>query len=122
MHWTTQDAQGNPELDKQAFLKLMMTQMANQDPTAPKTVKKMAAQLAQFFHLGGHAINQRSPGTHLLKQAVGNQTSMANLIGKDIKINTSEMDHKEGNVENINLTLKLVLLKRSQLLSRMKVA
>ena len=102
---TTQDAQGNPELDKQAFLKLMMTQMANQDPTAPQDSQEMAAQLAQFSTLEVMQSTNDRLDALLLGQAVGNQTSMANLIGKDIKINTSEMDHKEGNVENINLTL-----------------
>ncbi len=103
---STQDAQGNPELDKQAFLKLMMTQMANQDPTAPQDSQEMAAQLAQFSTLEVmQATNDRLDAL-LLGQAVGNQTSMANLIGKDIKINTSEMDHQEGDVENINLTLQ----------------
>ena len=102
---TTQDAQGNPELDKQAFLKLMMTQMANQDPTAPQDSQEMAAQLAQFSTLEVMQSTNDRLDALLLGQAVGNQTSMANLIGKDIKINTSEMDHKEGNIENINLTL-----------------
>ena len=102
---TTQDAQGNPELDKQAFLKLMMTEMANQDPTAPQYSQEMAAQLAQFSTLEVMQSTNDRLDALLLGQAVGNQTSMANLIGKDIKINTSEMDHKEGNVENINLTL-----------------
>jgi flagellar basal-body rod modification protein FlgD len=102
---STQEAQGNPELDKQAFLKLMMTQMANQDPTSPQDSQAMAAQLAQFSTLEAmNSTNDRLDAL-LLGQAVGNQTSMANLIGKDIKINSSELDHQEGELENINLRL-----------------
>jgi flagellar basal-body rod modification protein FlgD len=102
---STQAAQGNPELDKQAFLKLMMTQMANQDPTSPQDSQEMASQLAQFSTLEAmNSTNDRLDAL-LLGQAVGNQTAMANLIGKDIKINSSELDHEEGALENINLRL-----------------
>src|SRR5437870_3371860 len=44
-------AVGNNKLDKDAFLKLMLTQMKNQDPTKPMESHEMAAQLAQFTSL-----------------------------------------------------------------------
>ncbi|MGE5087339.1 MAG: flagellar hook capping FlgD N-terminal domain-containing protein, partial [Bacillota bacterium] len=37
---------GNPNLDKDAFFKLMLAQMKNQDPTNPMKSHEMAAQLA----------------------------------------------------------------------------
>src|SRR5690606_29823848 len=42
---------GNPTLDKDAFMKLMLHQMQNQDPTNPLKSHEMAAQLAQFSSL-----------------------------------------------------------------------
>ena len=39
---------GNSELGKDAFLKLLLAQMKNQDPTTPMKSHEMAAQLAQF--------------------------------------------------------------------------
>lgn len=39
---------GNDKLDKDAFMKLMLAQMKNQDPTNPLKSHEMAAQLAQF--------------------------------------------------------------------------
>jgi flagellar basal-body rod modification protein FlgD len=67
----------------------MMTQMANQDPTSPQDSQEMASQLAQFSTLEAmNSTNDRLDAL-LLGQAVGNQTAMANLIGKDIKINSS---------------------------------
>ncbi len=42
---------GNPNLDKDAFFKLMLTQMKNQDPTNPMKSHEMAAQLANFSSL-----------------------------------------------------------------------
>ena len=41
-------AVGNDKLDKDAFMKLMLSQMKNQDPTNPLKSHEMAAQLAQF--------------------------------------------------------------------------
>lgn len=42
---------GNPELGKDAFMTLLLTQMKNQDPTNPLKSHEMAAQLAQFTQL-----------------------------------------------------------------------
>ncbi len=44
-------AVGNPNLDKDAFFKLMLAQMKNQDPTNPLKSHEMAAQLASFSSL-----------------------------------------------------------------------
>jgi len=42
---------GNPELGKDAFMNLLLTQMKSQDPTNPLKSHEMAAQLAQFTSL-----------------------------------------------------------------------
>lgn len=39
---------GNNQLDKDAFMKMMLAQLKNQDPTNPLKSHEMAAQLAQF--------------------------------------------------------------------------
>jgi flagellar basal-body rod modification protein FlgD len=44
-------ATGNANLDKDAFFKLMLAQMKNQDPTNPMKSHEMAAQLANFSSL-----------------------------------------------------------------------
>lgn len=42
---------GSDKLDKDAFMKIMLVQMKNQDPTNPLKSHEMAAQLAQFTQL-----------------------------------------------------------------------
>ena len=42
---------GNNQMGKDAFLKLLLTQLKNQDPTNPMESHDMAAQLAQFTSL-----------------------------------------------------------------------
>ena len=44
-------AVGNDKMDKDAFMKLMLAQMKNQDPSNPLKSHEMAAQLAQFSSL-----------------------------------------------------------------------
>lgn len=48
-----QQATGNQELGQQAFLKLLITQLTNQDPLQPQDQSQFLAQLAQFSTVEG---------------------------------------------------------------------
>lgn len=50
---TTTDKKANDQLDQADFLKLMTTQLQNQDPTKPLDGQQFMAQLAQFSTLNG---------------------------------------------------------------------
>ena len=50
---TTTDKKANDQLDQADFLKLMSTQLQNQDPTKPLDGQQFMAQLAQFSTLNG---------------------------------------------------------------------
>lgn len=78
------------DLGKDAFLKLMIAQLQNQDPLEPLDGTDYSAQLAQFSSLEqlqniNDNLNLSLDANYLLSQSVNN-TMTAGLIGKDVKI------------------------------------
>lgn len=75
---------GNNDLDKEAFLKLLITQFQYQDPLNPMDDKEFIAQLAQFSSLEQSMLTNESMG--LLIQSTDRQTTMSitNYIGKEV--------------------------------------
>ena len=82
---------GSNSLDKDAFLKLLLAQLANQDPLSPTNNQEFIAQLAQFSSLEqAQATNSRLDSL-LLAQASANQTAAASFIGKSVLYKTSDV-------------------------------
>ncbi|MGE0631524.1 MAG: flagellar hook assembly protein FlgD [Pseudobdellovibrionaceae bacterium] len=84
-------ATGNNEMGKDAFFKLMLTQMKHQDPTNPLKSHEMAAQLAQFTSLEqlqnmNSTLEEMRAGQ---KPAEGFQA--LNFIGKSIAGDSSKL-------------------------------
>ncbi len=75
-------------LDQSAFLKLLVTQLANQDPLNPMDNQEFAAQLAQYSSLEQLTkVNTNLESSQSLSEsmALAMQSSMAsNLIGREI--------------------------------------
>ncbi|WP_044478354.1 flagellar hook assembly protein FlgD [Paenibacillus antibioticophila] len=65
------------ELGKDSFLKLMLTQMQNQDPLSPMDNKDMIAQMAQFTSV--EQLVNISSQLSAMSQSLGNNSG---LIGK----------------------------------------
>lgn len=76
---------GNSNLGKDAFLKILMTQLQNQDPTKPMDDSQFIAQMAQFSSLE----QMTNLTTAFEKFAEGQeQTQMieySNFVGKEVK-------------------------------------
>ena len=91
---------GNGELDKDAFFKLMLTQMKNQDPTSPMESHEMAAQLAQFSSLEQlNNINSSVEGLAKLQSGQSNFGALS-FIGKKVSGDASKVTRAPGDTEH----------------------
>ena len=89
-------AAGTKELDRDAFLNLLVTQLQNQDPLNPTDSTEFTAQLAQFSSL-----EQLGNVNDNLKQLQNFQASINNsqavsLIGKEITANGNSITLADG--------------------------
>lgn len=97
---------GNSELGKTEFLKLMMAQLANQDPTSPQSNEAFIAQLAQFATVELMQSQNQNLEQLIVAQTAGNQTGVAELIGKDVVFRTGELSlSADGSSMPITATL-----------------
>jgi flagellar basal-body rod modification protein FlgD len=90
------DAHGSSKLGKDEFLKLMMAQLAQQDPTAPSDSNAFVAQLAQFSGLEQMQNVNSSLESLLVGQASQNNTGALNLVGKDVLYKTDKITLEDG--------------------------
>lgn len=82
-------------MGKDDFMKLLITQMTNQDPLSPQDSAQMASQLAQFSALEqmtniNAALQDQSAGTAAMIGAVNNSSALA-LIGKSVTATTDQV-------------------------------
>ncbi len=92
-------------LGKDDFLKIMITQMKNQDPTNPFKAEQMATQVAQFT-----SVEQlQNVNTNLNKLSSQNkpveQMMLTNMIGKSVTIDRDRFPHVEGENDSLSFTL-----------------
>ncbi|MDQ7062632.1 MAG: FlgD immunoglobulin-like domain containing protein [candidate division KSB1 bacterium] len=92
------------ELGKDAFLRLLVTQLNYQDPLAPMQNEAFVAQLAQFSALEQmQNINrnlEESINADILLNKAMNNSLVTTLIGKDVVANTNLFSYsKDGSIE-----------------------
>ena len=91
---------GNKDMDKDAFFKLMMAQLKNQDPTNPLKNHEMAAQLAQFSTLE----QMSNMNTTLKEMKAGNKPieefQALNMIGKKVAGDSSKLTRNDTDKEH----------------------
>lgn len=89
-------AVGSDKLDKDAFFKLMLAQMKNQDPTNPLKSHEMAAQLAGFSSLE-QMQNMNSTMTEIKNGQKPQEAFQAlNLIGKSVAGDSAKLTRAKG--------------------------
>lgn len=75
------------ELGKDDFLKLLITQLSNQDPTAPMENTEFIAQMAQFSSLE-QMTNMSTGFAHLANMLSGSEA--VSTIGKTVELTAGE--------------------------------
>lgn len=75
---------GNSELGKDAFLKLLVTQLQYQDPLDPAKNEEFVAQLAQFSSVEQLSNANDALGSLYLAMSSMNNASMTQLLGKEV--------------------------------------
>ena len=86
---------GSSELNQDTFLKLLTTQLQNQDPTNPVSNEDFIAQLAQFSSLEQlQGVNGQLSNLNLVNTSMNN-ASMVNLLGQDV-VAASDTFHYSG--------------------------
>ena len=83
------------------FLKLMITQMQNQDPLDPMSNSEMLQQISQIRAIGATVELSETLDAVLLGQ---NISSATNLIGKFISARTDAGDEVQGLVDRISIS------------------
>ena len=83
-------------MGKDEFLKLMMAQLAHQDPTSPADSQAFVAQLAQFANVEQLQNVNSQLQTLLVAQNSSNQTEVVNLVGKDVVFKSTTLQF-DGN-------------------------
>jgi len=84
------------QLGKNDFLKLLLTQLQNQDPLSPVDNQQMLAQLAQFSSLEQMQGVSDRLDTLLLAQSSTNQLATTSLVGRDVTFRTDGADWTPG--------------------------
>jgi len=80
------NSDGSPILGKDDFLKLLMTQMSNQDPLNPTDDTQFVSQLAQFSTVEQMSNMNDTLSSLLTAQASANQISDVSLVGKSVEV------------------------------------
>lgn len=103
------------ELDKDAFMSLLVAQLQNQDPTNPQTNEDFIAQLAQFSSLEQMTqLNDSFLGLAVLQQSnalMAQLTDSSALIGQTVRYSDpSTGELRSGSVESVKIEEGLAVL------------
>ena len=74
------------DMDRDAFLQLLVAQMKNQDPLNPMKDSEFVAQLAQFSSLEQLVDVNENLKTNSIIAQISNNALVASLIGKNVKV------------------------------------
>ena len=90
---------GNQQMGQNDFLKLLVTQLKNQDPLKPMDNTAFVAELAQFSQL-----DQSTKQVQLLEKSIAQQTdamqyTLLPMIGRNVQVEGSLIDLNNGSAK-----------------------
>lgn len=101
-----QNAQSKTNVDKEAFLKLLMAQLKHQDPLEPVDGSEFVAQLAQFSQLE-QSVTQSKQLDVISMQLTGLASNEAvGLIGKEVTVSGDRISYDGIDSPNIGISLE----------------
>lgn len=92
-------------LGKDDFLKIMLTQMKNQDPSKPFNAEEMATQMAQFASVEQLQNLNQTVGKMVNSNQPMERMAMTNMIGKTITIDRERFVHSENETSSLGFGL-----------------
>lgn len=108
----------NKAMDKDMFMKILIAQLSNQDPTAPMEDKDFIAQMAQFSSLEQMQAIGKTMDTMVLNQHATALLSYSNLIGKKVSYEAESKTTDASGAEQtttVEETASVVSVKRDGL-------
>ena len=87
LEYGMRNTQPNQNLGKEDFLKILLTQLAHQDPTAPMEDKEFIAQMAQFSSLE-QMTNMAADFSRMARML--RNTEAGGALGKAVEINLDD--------------------------------
>jgi len=92
-------------LDKDDFMRIMITEMRHQDPTKPMDSDRMATQMAQITSVEqlknvSNAIEKMAD-----KNNASDRLAMSGMIGRTVTVDKGRFSHQKGTLSPINFEL-----------------
>jgi len=96
----------NQQLDQADFLRLLTTQLANQDPNKPMDPNNFVTDLTQMSQL--ESTNKMNESMLAMTNSLQSMQVMqsASLIGKNVQAVGDLLSHQQGTISDIKLDLK----------------
>lgn len=106
---TTQATTASNQLGKDDFLRLLVTQLQNQDPLNPLQGTEFVSQLAQFSSLEqltniNGALEQNLQASQAMTQSIGNSLA-ATLVGKEVRASANGLQYDGTSTVSLGYTL-----------------
>ncbi len=111
---------GSNILGKDDFLKILITQLQNQDPTSPMQDREFIAQMASFSSLEQMTNMNQTMQQFLTFQTEASLLQQSQMIGKQVTYESETVDAKgEKVLEEKEGTVKAVLFEKGSVMLEM---